>query len=233
MSPRGGSPAGRVVAGVSPTQRPHTQQERRDTGPLTPKGRERRGEILRAARKVFEERGFLDTRVADIVAAAGVAQGTFYSYFDSKEAVFAEVAQQVVETMMEGLHTEFVPDLDPVERIRRAMARFVEAFRPNAVMIGLIEQVGTFTPEMRRLRLALRQSFVDRSARGIRRMQADGVADPGLDPVMLAEVLGAMVDQTCYIWFFLGKEFDSHAVVETLTTVWAGGIGIGRAVEPQ
>jgi AcrR family transcriptional regulator len=209
-------------------QRSQTQQQRRDTGPVTPKGRERRGEILRAARKVFEERGFLDTRVADIVAAAGVAQGTFYSYFDSKEAVFTEVAQQVVETMMEGLHTEFVPDLDPVERIRRAMARFVEAFRPNAVMIGLIEQVGTFTPEMRRLRLALRQSFVDRSARGIRRMQADGIADPDLDPVMLAEVLGAMVDQTCYIWFFLGKEFDSTAVVEALTTVWAGGIGIGR-----
>jgi AcrR family transcriptional regulator len=224
MSPRGGSTTGRVVAGASPSQR-----ERRDVGPLTPKGRERRSEILRAARKVFEERGFLETRVADIVAAAGVAQGTFYSYFNSKEAVFAEVAQQVVETMMEGLHTDFVPDLDPVERIRRAMVRFVEGFRPNAVMIGLIEQVGTFTPEMRGLRLALRQSFVDRSARGIRRMQADGIADPNLDPVLLAEVLGAMVDQTCYLWFFLGKEFDSQAVVESLTTVWARGIGVAGA----
>jgi AcrR family transcriptional regulator len=224
MSPRGGSPAGRVVAGTSASQR-----ERRDVGPLTPKGRERRTEILLAARKVFTERGFLDTRVADIVAAAGVAQGTFYSYFDSKEAVFTEVAQQVVETMMEGLHTEFVRDIDPVERIRRAMVRFVEAFRPNAVMIGLIEQVGTFTPEMRRLRLALRQSFVDRSARGIGRMQADGIADPDLDPVMMAEILGAMVDQTCYLWFFLGKEFDSHAVVESLTTAWSRAIGVRGA----
>jgi AcrR family transcriptional regulator len=107
------------------------------------------------------------TRVADIVAAAGVAQGTFYSYFDSKEAVFTEVAQQVVETMMEGLHTDFVRDIDPVERIRRAMVRFVEAFRPNAVMIGLIEQVGTFTPQMRRLRLALRQSLTTAWARAI------------------------------------------------------------------
>jgi AcrR family transcriptional regulator len=224
MSPRGGSPAGRVVTGASLSQR-----ERRGAGPLTPKGLQRRNEILRAARKVFEERGFLDTRVADIVAAAGVAQGTFYSYFDSKEAVFAEVAEQVVETMMDGLHTDFVPDLDPVERIRRAMVRFVEAFRPNAVMIGLIEQVGTFTPEMRALRLALRQSFVDRSARGIRRMQADGIADRDLDPVLLAEVLGAMVDQTCYLWFFLGKEFDTHAVVESLTTVWARGIRVPGA----
>jgi AcrR family transcriptional regulator len=221
MSPRGGSPKGRAVIGASASQK-----ERRDTGPMTPKGRERRNEILRAARKVFEERGFLDTRVADIVAAADVAQGTFYTYFDSKEAVFAEVAQQVIDVMMDDLHAEYVSDMDPVERIRRAMARFIDAFRPNAVMIGLLEQAGTFTPEMRRLRLTLRESFVDRSARGIRRMQAAGIADPNADPVMLAEVLGAMVDQTCYIWFFLGKEFDTDAVLEALTTVWARGIGV-------
>ena len=192
-------------------------------------------ESLKDGRKVYFEGRLVEdfeSEPALAVPLQAIADG-FYSYFDSKEAVFTEVAQQVVETMMEGLHTDFVPDLDPVERIRRAMARFVEAFRPNAMMIGLIEQVGTFTPEMRRLRLALRQSFVDRSARGIRRMQADGIADPDLDPVMLAEVLGAMVDQTCYIWFFLGKEFDSHAVVESLTTVWARGIGMGRAAEPR
>jgi AcrR family transcriptional regulator len=196
---------------------------------MTPKGRERRTEILRAARKVFEEHGFLDTRVADIVAAADVAQGTFYTYFDSKEAVFAEVARQVIERMMDELHTEYVPDMEPVERIRRAMVRFIDAFRPNAVMIGLIEQVGTFTPEMRRLRLQLRESFVDRTARGIRRQQEEGVADPDVDAVMLAEILGAMVDQTCYIWFFLGKKFDTALVVESLTTVWARGIGIKGA----
>ncbi|MCT2583521.1 TetR/AcrR family transcriptional regulator [Actinophytocola gossypii] len=224
MSPRGGSPKGRAVIAASASQK-----ERRGVGPMTPKGRERRTEILRAARTVFEERGFLETRVADIVAAADVAQGTFYTYFDSKEAVFAEVAQQVIETMMDDLHTDYVSDVEPVERIRRAMVRFVDAFRPNAVMIGLIEQVGTFTPEMRRLRLRLRESFVDRSARGIKRMQEDGIADPGVDPVMLAEVLGAMVDQTCYIWFFLGKPFDTESVVESLTTVWARGIGVKGA----
>jgi AcrR family transcriptional regulator len=215
MSPRGSSTKRRTAIIASASQR-----ERRVAGPVTDKGRERRAEILRAARKVFEEMGFLDTRVADIVAVADVAQGTFYTYFDSKEAVFAEVAKEVIEGMMSDLHAEYAPDVDPVERVRRAMVRFIDAFRPNAVMIGLIEQVGTFTPEMRQLRLALRESFVERTARGIRRMQAEGIADPNVDPVMLSEVLGAMVDQTCYIWFCLGKEFDAEAAVEGLTTVW-------------
>lgn len=221
MSPRGGDPTGRPI--ISPSV---SQRERRGIGPVTTKGRERRTEILRAARTVFEQRGFLDTRVADIVAFADVAQGTFYTYFDSKEAVFIEVAQQVVDVMMDDLHTEYIHEMDPVERIRRANVRFVEAFRPNAVILGLIEQVGTFTPEMRRLRLALRESFVDRTARGIRRMQADGIADPGIDPVMLSEVLGAMVDETCYVWFVLGKNYDAEAVIDSLTTVWARAIGV-------
>jgi AcrR family transcriptional regulator len=203
-----------------------SQQERREIGPATPKGRERRNEILRAARKVFEERGFLDARVADIVDIAEVAQGTFYTYFDSKEAVFAEVAEQVIETMMQSLHTEYVPDLEPVERIRRAMLRFIEAFRPNAVMIGLIEQVGTFTPEMRHLRLALRESFVKRTTRGIQRMQEDGVADSKIDSVLFSEALGAMVDQICYLWFFLDKDFEADAIVAVLTAIWARSIGI-------
>lgn len=221
---RGGSPKGRAVISAS-----SSQKERRDVGPTTPKGRERRSEILRAARKVFEKRGYLDTRVADIVTVADVAQGTFYTYFDSKETVFAEVAHQVIETMMDDLHTEYLADMDPVERVRRAMVRFIDAYRPNAVMIGLIEQVGTFTPEMRRLRLRLRESFVDRTAQGIRRQQEEGVADAVADPEMFAEVLGAMVDQICYLWFFLGKKFDADAVVETLTSVWARGIGINCA----
>ncbi|MGH3757895.1 TetR/AcrR family transcriptional regulator [Actinophytocola sp.] len=218
---RGGSPRGKAVISVSASQK-----KRRDVGPTTSKGRERRTDILRAARTVFEERGFLETRVADIVALADVSQGTFYTYFDSKEAVFVEVAESVIETMLDNLHTDYVSGMGSVERIRRAMVRFVDAYRPNAVMIGLIEQVGTFTPAMRQLRLRLRESFVARSAQGIRRMQKDGVADPSVNAVMIAEVLGAMVDQTCYLWFFLGKEFDAPAVVEALTTVWARGVGV-------
>lgn len=203
-----------------------TQRERRDAGPVTTKGHQRRAKILEAARQVFEERGFVETRVADIVAAAHVAQGTFYTYFDSKDAVFAEVAQNVIDDMLALLHTPRRPGASAHERVREGLRRFTEAFRPNARIIGLIEQVGTFTPEMRTLRLALRESFVAMSARGIARMQAEGHADPAVDPLMTAEVLGAMVDQTCYVWFSLGKEFDATEVLDSLSMVWSRAIGL-------
>lgn len=202
-----------------------TQRERRDAGPLTVKGQARKAELLAAARVVFERMGFLDARVADIVREASVAQGTFYSYFDSKEAIFRAVAEDVISGMLEALHTD-APAREPLDRVRSAMQRFVDAYRPNARIIALTEQVGTFTPEMRDMRLALRAAFVDRSARGIRRLQSDGLADPALDVPVIAEVLGAMVDHTCYVWLTLGKDFDEEALLSTLTTVWARAIGV-------
>jgi AcrR family transcriptional regulator len=220
MSTRGGSTKGRTVTG--PTA---TQAARRDAGPMTTKGQERRQEILGAARRVFERLGYLETRVADIVKEAKVAQGTFYTYFDSKEAVFTELAQQTTDGMLETLKSERAIGT-PRERVRFGLHRFVSAFRPNATFQRLLEQVGTSSPEMASLRLALREAFVQRSARGIQHMQDEGHADAAIDPVMTAEVLGAMVDQTCYMWLSLGKDYDEDEVLDTLTMVWSRAIGL-------
>ncbi|MGR7024359.1 TetR/AcrR family transcriptional regulator [Geodermatophilus sp. URMC 62] len=200
------------------------QQERREAGPLTGRGQARKAALLDAARRVFERRGFLDTRVADIVAEARVAQGTFYTYFDSKDAVFQAVATGVVGEMLVALRAD-AHGGTPYERAYAAMERFVDAYRPRARIIALVEQVGTFTPELRHLRLQVREAFVERAARGIAHQQEAGVADRSLDPVLAAEVLGAMVDHTCYVWLTLGREFDRDALLRTLTTVWVRAIG--------
>jgi AcrR family transcriptional regulator len=227
--PPGSPPGSAPVSPIAVTTA--SQRQRRVNGPVTGKGQARKAHLLAAARTVFERRGFLDTRVADIVAEANVAQGTFYTYFDSKEAVFRAVAQGVIDGMLASLHTDVHAE-KPYDRVRGAMQRFVDAYIPNARIIALTEQVGTFTPEMRDLRLALRAAFLDRSIRGIRRLQDEGIADPGLDVAVTAEVLGAMVDHTCYVWLTLGKQLDKDVLLATLSTVWARAIGVDAWVPP-
>ena len=51
--------------------------------------------LVEAARRVFERDGFLEARITDITAEAGVAAGTFYTYFTSKEDAFAAVMEEV------------------------------------------------------------------------------------------------------------------------------------------
>ena len=57
---------------------------------------ERKSELIETARRVFREKGYAATSVTDIVKEAGVSQGTFYFYFEDKEAVFDAVAETIV-----------------------------------------------------------------------------------------------------------------------------------------
>jgi AcrR family transcriptional regulator len=64
-----------------------------------------RERLLDAAAGIFTRDGFHKPRISDIVGAAGLGQGTFYRYFDSKRAVF----EALFERLMEQLLAEFTP----------------------------------------------------------------------------------------------------------------------------
>lgn len=63
----------------------------------------RRTALLRAARDVFVTRGYHAAKVDDIVAAANVAKGTFYLYFEDKRSVFSELVAQVTAQLVEAI----------------------------------------------------------------------------------------------------------------------------------
>src|SRR5271157_4195624 len=62
----------------------------------------RRAELVSAATTLFAQRGVANTAVSDIVKAAGVAQGTFYLYFDSKDDAVLAVVGHVANAIFEG-----------------------------------------------------------------------------------------------------------------------------------
>src|SRR6266404_5309935 len=83
----------------------------------TPPG-PKRDAILRAAIDVFAERGYFNAQVADVARAAGVAAGTVYLYFKSKDDLLVSIFER---SMRESLTAgrEAVADLhDPPERLR-------------------------------------------------------------------------------------------------------------------
>jgi AcrR family transcriptional regulator len=82
----------------------------------------RREEILAAARRVFADRGFRGTTIADIAEEAGIALGTIYLYFPSKEAVFAALNQQMAE-----LFSTAVRDVRADRSVRATVARRIAA----------------------------------------------------------------------------------------------------------
>ena len=63
----------------------------------------RRAELVAAAARLFAEQGVDDTAVSDVVRAAGVAQGTFYLYFDSKDAIVCAVVESLINSVAERI----------------------------------------------------------------------------------------------------------------------------------
>src|ERR1700747_1885234 len=83
---------------------------------LTSKGRQTRQALEQAARKLFAERGFHGTTLADITSAAGKSPAVFYRYFADKEDLLAALAEsflrEVVTPPGRSLHLPDSPDDD-------------------------------------------------------------------------------------------------------------------------
>lgn len=110
------------------------------------KRRQRRAQILDAALEVFAERGYHATSVSDLVAAAGVARGTFYLYFESKEQVFLELLDALIaefSASVRGVDTG--PDAAPFqEQLVRSVERILAAAKASEALARIVfhEAVG-------------------------------------------------------------------------------------------
>jgi AcrR family transcriptional regulator len=201
--------------------------------PTTERGRRMRARLLAAAREVFERDGFLAARVTDISAAAGVAHGSFYTYFGSKTAVFRALMAETMDDLYASMGTgrePGPPDGSPeeiaVHRIDRANRRFVDMYLQNTALMALFEQATTFDPEVRALRQAARERNVGRVRHSIEQLQRDGLVAADLDAEYSAHALVAMVNGLVHYWLVLGADFDEDRLVATMTGLWARSLGL-------
>lgn len=197
--------------------------------PSTRRGRATRELLVVAAREVFATADFAEAKVTDITRRAGVATGSFYSYFAAKEDIFREIACEVIDELTAAAEpAPDNPDRDPARDIEHTMRRYVEVATRHVVLTRSIQQVSHVDPELRRYRAERVAGNVARAEHHVRRLQAAGVADPHLDAAMAAQVLQSMVISAVYdnlVLFETG--LDTDGLVQMLTTVWLRTIGVG------
>ena len=200
--------------------------------PRSRKGVQTRIRLLNAAKEIFERDGFLEARIVDIAETAQLAPGSFYHYFDSKEQIFREVAQAQEERLTapadDGSARLSPPD-SPWERIVRANRRYLERYRDEAALMGVIEQVSRYDEPVNQARMSTMKHFVERAERAVLRLQQEGLVDQRLDPALAADALGAMVARFAELWLVQGyREYDFDEAVEQLSILWANALGLPR-----
>lgn len=181
---------------------------------------------------MFEDSGFLEARISDIADRAGLSHGSFYHYFESKEQIFREVADALEALLTApaepGSSTD--TDLSEYDRILRANRRYLERYRANSRIMGVIEEVSRYDPYVSDARTRRQKHFAERAEKSIRRLQEQGGADPEVDAAIAAAALGSMVARFAELWLVEEwADYDFDTAVEQLTLLWANAIGVRRA----
>lgn len=191
------------------------------------KGAATRDALITAARRVFERDGYLDARVADITATAGVAHGTFYNYFtdrlDAFQVVAATLHDEIISALVARRRDRSATTL---QRITSANEAFFDIYRRNARLFTVIEQVATIDAECASLRLGLRNWFIEHNERTIAAMQARGEADARLHSYSAAEALCCMIERLAFEWFVLRVDVDPDVGAGEVSRVWVRALGI-------
>jgi AcrR family transcriptional regulator len=201
---------------------------------LTDRGLRTRARLVDAARQIFAEVPFRQARLADITAAAGVSAGTFYTYFDDKEAIFREVANDVLAELSAAARRD--PDnhdRDPIRDIAHASRQYFLACLRNTCVIRSMEQLAVSDERVSAARRDTVIGGVKRAAAWIRRLQDDGICDGGIDAWTTAMVLHTMNVRVAYDHLVpSGDPGDVDRLVDAVTHVWARTVGLETPSAP-
>ena len=147
----------------------------------------RREQVLRHAKRIFARKGYHRTNVADIIAHAHIARGTFYLYFEGKRGIFEELLQRALSDLRDRIHRLKVgPDQpSPVEQLRDNVARVLSFVLAERELIDILLNHSTgFDRELD----ARIQDFYDRVIEQIQRSLDLGIE---MDLVRLCDTRAA------------------------------------------
>ncbi|HMG44810.1 MAG TPA: TetR family transcriptional regulator [Acidimicrobiales bacterium] len=160
------------------------------TRQLTAQGIERKQQLFDAAASLFAEQGYASTRVVDIVDAAGVAKGLFYWYFENKEALFSELAEDIRHKLRRTQRAAMDRHAPALTRVAQGTVASVRFMAEHASFFSLLEV------EARSVAAALRQG-TEQHLGDVKALilagQADGTITKDDDADLLAlAVVGAV-----------------------------------------
>ncbi len=116
--------------------------------PATERGRRTRRKLLDAATSEFGERGFHEASISSITQRAGVALGSFYTYFGSKEAIFRDLVRDLSDGVRLAAAERLAEsELDALDTERAALAAFLAFARDHKEIYRIIDEAEFVDPE--------------------------------------------------------------------------------------
>jgi TetR/AcrR family fatty acid metabolism transcriptional regulator len=189
----------------------------------------KRERILDAAVKVFALQGFYNAKVSQIAQAAGVADGTIYLYFKSKDDLLISLFEDRMERINANLRDAINGTRGAEARLRRIIRLHLELVESNRAMAEVItvelRQSAKFIKEYANPKFG---EFLRLIAGAVAEGQAAGELTAELDPQLIARALFGALDEIALEWLVKGKDrIDLSLAADQIGDLFIHGLNAG------
>ncbi|MEB4210131.1 TetR/AcrR family transcriptional regulator [Mycobacterium sp. 94-17] len=183
---------------------------------VSAKGRQTRQAIEQAARKLFAERGFHGTTLADITSAAGKSPAVFYRYFTDKEDLLAALAESFLHEVVEpsGLSVLLPDSPDDDAFFTSVVTGYWNMFKQNIGIMIAVAQLAATQPRFADVQNEFRRLGMDIVAASVRRAQEQGHASE-LVPEHTAAAIALLFEN--FTTVFVGRSDPHKGLGVTIT----------------
>ena len=186
---------------------------------------DKREAILKAATEVFARNGYFSSKVSDIAKAAGVADGTVYLYFKSKEEILHSIFDRTMEQGIEQAKIELAKCRTPQEKLRCLsklhLAR-LGADRDLAIVFQ-VELRGS-TKFMEEFSGGGFAEYLDIIKKTIEEGQKTGVFRTDLKAITAAKILYGALDEMVTNWILSKRKYPLAPMADEVLKVFFGGV---------
>jgi AcrR family transcriptional regulator len=189
-----------------------------------------RARLIDAGWELFNKQPYPAVHIAEISARAGVTSGSFYSYFDSKDVLFREVAERALEELYSyGRSDPTNAEGNPVRDVAYGIRQYFLVVSRLRVIAESIEQVYAVDDDVRMTRRGTVMRGAQRIERWIVRLQQAGICPPDVDTWLTALALQTMTINLAYDQLVRrDRPQDIEALVRAVTPIWARAVGLER-----
>jgi AcrR family transcriptional regulator len=181
--------------------------------------------LKQAARDVFAERGYLNTKITDITAAAGRATGSFYNHFASKEELLEALLRDMLAAVDVAVVDDAEHDADFSKRsaIRWHVAAFWRFYQAHLPEMIAVKQAAMVDPELGR---RLQQIMADDDQHMVEHFAH--LPNPPADPLVTISAMNALMEGFAYTWLVVnpsnGRTISDENAIDTLTDLLHHGL---------
>jgi AcrR family transcriptional regulator len=161
-----------------------------DKTPRTERGRRTLRRLLEAAASEFGERGYHEAAITGITQRAGVALGSFYTYFDSKEAMFRAVVRDMSQTTRAHVAEAVAGAPDRLTAERMGLEAFIGFVRRHPELYRIIEEAQFVAQDVYREHYL---TFAEGYSRGLAAARSRGEIADGPDEPRAWALIGMSV----------------------------------------